>query len=115
MNAPPALSVSNGHLRVEHAGIELTHSLHFLRSHCACPKCKSESGQRLIGRNGLNFELLRAEALGERPELRLVWSDGHASSFALAWLFESAAGRGRMLPFGMASRRTLSLARRKWR
>jgi len=89
-------------------------SLPWLRSHCSCRECVSASGQRLVGRFGLNASLREASLSPDERWLVLAWQDGHVSQFSLREILQWSARRGRAVPFGMASRRALGLSRRRF-
>ena len=70
----------------------------WLRDNCPCPECRHESGQRLLDTRLLPDDLAITSHVITRPrhmgshvtagngELRVEFSDGHASAFELSWL-----------------------------
>ena len=60
----------------------------WLRDNCRCPSCRHPgNGQKLYGIADLPAELAAREAsFADDRSLRVVWSDGHQSSYAAQWL-----------------------------
>jgi gamma-butyrobetaine dioxygenase len=111
-----ALAVGEHTLSISRSSGDLQLSLSWLRAHCGCASCRTSSGQRLQGRADHPAPRLAGAELtrdGARAVLR--WSEGHVSEFALEDLATIERERGTTVPFGMASRRPLALARRPYR
>src|SRR5438105_235515 len=62
----------------------------WLRDNCPCPECRHESGQRLLDTRSIPDDLT-ATSVTANGALHVTFSDGHASTFDLAWL-EAHAG-----------------------
>jgi gamma-butyrobetaine dioxygenase len=91
---------------------DLRLSLSWLRANCACAQCRTSSGQRLSGLiDHPPPELAGAELTDDGARAVLRWSEGHVSEFAVEQLAAVERERGAAVPFGMACRRPLTLAR----
>ena len=84
------------HVAINQGAIDLTWSpnrtwsiaSYWLRDNCRCPACRHPgNGQKLYEVVDLPQDLAVREAmLPAGQSLHVVWSDGHVSDFALAWL-----------------------------
>ena len=84
------------HVAINQGAIDLTWSpnrswsiaSYWLRDNCRCPACRHPgNGQKLYEVVDLPHDLAVREAmLPAGQSLHVVWSDGHVSDFALAWL-----------------------------
>ena len=88
------LGLGDDHLTLSTPG-RSTSSFHFvwLRDNCGCPGCRVvQSGERALFTAAIPDDIAptgaRVHKVRGTPLLDIEWNDGHASSFALAWLAE---------------------------
>jgi alpha-ketoglutarate-dependent taurine dioxygenase len=83
------LALAERHLSLTSAGRESRFHYVWLRDNCWCDECRvAQSGERRIYTADIPADLSPVEASldGEGTTLNVHWSDGHDSSYSLAWL-----------------------------
>ncbi len=82
---------------------------YWLRDNCHCPQCRHPgNGQKLYEIVDLPRDLcVREAAISDARSLRVVWSDGHRSDYALEWLAAH--------DLAAAARHSRASARELWR
>ncbi|MDP7703945.1 MULTISPECIES: TauD/TfdA family dioxygenase [unclassified Mycobacterium] len=105
---------SVGSVQLSVNGISAEVSSWWLRNHCPCALCRTESGQRtgMPVSDCEQFDIRRRDRDGV---VEILFEDGHRSVFTEDDLVEFVRWRSRPLPFGFGSRATLSVERRRWR
>ena len=72
----------------------------FLRDNCSCTRCRHQSGQRLIEIGDIPADVTIVDLQSGAGQVGLTFSDGHRSSFSVAWLANHDLG-----PAARANRR----------